>query len=102
MVRIFEWGSRHSLTFAGAMLTGKDRLQRSVLQMREGAAGEELVGLAFRGASPIKEASASATEIGLQYGMPAKSRCALFIAPGLQSSAFGSHQIGYPMDLAAS
>ncbi len=29
--------------------TGKERLQRSVLHMREGAAGEELVGLAFKG-----------------------------------------------------
>ncbi|CAL5228225.1 g11315 [Coccomyxa viridis] len=30
--------------------SGKERLQRSVLHMREGAAGEELVGLAFKGA----------------------------------------------------
>lgn len=30
--------------------TGKERLQRSVLHMREGAVGEELVGLAFKGA----------------------------------------------------
>ena len=29
---------------------GKEKLQRSVLHMREGTAGEELVGLAFRGA----------------------------------------------------
>ena len=31
--------------------SGKERLQRSVLHMREGAAGEELVGLAFKGMS---------------------------------------------------
>ena len=30
--------------------TGKERLQRSVLHMRDGAVGEELVGLAFKGA----------------------------------------------------
>lgn len=55
-----------ALTCACAMLAGKDRLQRSVLQMREGAAGEELVGLAFRGASLTLDASASGTEIELQ------------------------------------
>ena len=38
-----------SLSPALQCAAGKEKLQRSVLHMREGAAGEQVVGLAFKG-----------------------------------------------------
>ena len=41
-----------SLLASAQCAAGKEKLQRSVLHMREGAAGEQVVGLAFKGERP--------------------------------------------------
>ncbi len=76
---VVEWVSETQLavTQASAMLAGKDRLQRSVLQMREGVAGEELVGLAFRGALLTQEATDLNPQVEKQPYMAAKNKYAV-------------------------